>query len=76
MWTLPIREFDAANPLHAQIAGASRRAETVAAEVPLKEGVYFVSARRQIRHALAEDGVAGEIDGLVEELLSARPSGG
>ncbi len=76
MWTLPIREFDPDNPLHAEIASVGLRAELVAAEVPLKEGVYFVTARRQIRHALAEDGVAGEIDGLVEELLSARPSGG
>ena len=76
MWTLPIREFDPDNPLHARIAAAGRRAESVAARVPLKEGVYFITARRQIRDALAEDGVAGEIDGLVEELLSARPSGG
>ena len=72
----PIPQFDPAKPLHAAIADAGRQAESVAAEVPLKEGIYFVSARRQIRHALAEDGVAGEIDGLVEELLSARPSGG
>ena len=44
-------------------------AENVAATIPLKEGVYFVTARRQIREALAEDGVAGKIDGLVGELL-------
>ena len=69
MWTLPIAEFDSANPLHAAIAKAGRRAEAVAATVPLKEGVYFTTARRQIREALAEDGVAGEIDRLVEELL-------
>ena len=72
MWTLPIAEFDPANPLHAAIAAAGRRAEAVAAGVPLKEGVYFVTARRQIREALAEDGVAGEIDQLVEELLRTR----
>ena len=70
MWTLPIGEFDATNPLHAGIAAAGRRAEAVAAAVPLKEGVYFVTARRQIREALAEDGVAGEINGLVADLLS------
>ena len=44
-------------------------AENVAATIPLKKGAYFVTARRQIREALAEDGVAGEIDRLVEELL-------
>ena len=69
MWTLPIAEFDSDNPLHVALADAGRRAEAVAATVPLKEGVYFVTARRQIRQALAEDGVAGEIDGLVEDLL-------
>ena len=72
MWTLPIGEFDAANPLHTAIAAAGRRAEAVAAAVPLKEGAYFVTARGQIREALAEDGVAGEIDWLVDGLLRDR----
>ena len=67
-----IPPFDAANPLHANIAATGRRAETVAAEVPLKENTYFVTARRQIRTALADDGVAGEIDMLVMELLRSR----
>ena len=66
-----IPEFDPANQLHAAIAAAGRRAEAIAAGVPLKEGVYFVTARRNIRQALGEDGVAGEIDRLVAELLSA-----
>ena len=72
MWTLPIAEFDPANPLHAAIAAAGRRAEAVAATVPLKEGVYFITARRQIRQALADDGVAGKIDQLVKALLRTR----
>ena len=71
MWTLPIAEFDAANPLHAAIAVAGLRAEAVAAAVPLKEGVYFVTARRRIREALAEDGVAGEIDQAGGRIASA-----
>ncbi len=54
---------------------ATWRAESVAARVPLEQGVYFTTARRQIRKALADNGVAREIDGLVEELLSARTSG-
>ena len=49
MWTLPIGEFDVDYKLHADIAAAGRRAETIAAEVPLNEGIYFVTARRQIR---------------------------
>ena len=69
MWTLPIAEFDPVNPLHAALAAAGRRAETVAAQVPLKENTYFITARRQIRHEMAEKGVAGEIDRLVGRLL-------
>ena len=72
MWTLPIAEFDPANPLHTALATAGHHAESIAAQVPLKEGVHFTTARRQIRTALAEDGVAGEIDGLVEELLGGQ----
>ena len=71
-----ISEFDPANPLQTSLAAAGRRAEAVAATVPLKEGAYFITARRQIREALADDGVAGEIDSLVEQLLRASPSGG
>ena len=71
MWTLPIAEFDPANPLHTALATAAHHAETIAAQVPLKEGVYFTTARRQIRTALAEDGIAVEIDSLVKELLKA-----
>ena len=55
--------------LHTALATAGHRAETIAAQVPLKEGVYFTTARRQIRTALADDGVAAEIDRLVEALL-------
>ena len=74
MWTLPIAEFDPTNPLHTALAAAGHHAETIAAQVPLKEGVHFTTARRQIRTALADDGVSTEIDALVEELLCARAS--
>lgn len=67
-----IPDFDATNPLHAALAAAGRRAEAVAAAVPVKEGAYFITARRQIREALAEDGIAGEVNKLVEELLRNR----
>ncbi len=39
----------------------------------LEECVYFVTARRKIRKALREDGVAEEIEGLVGELLGPAP---
>ncbi len=72
MWTLPIKEFESHDPLHTDIAEASPRAETVAAKVPLKDNTYFVTARRQIRTALAENGVSVEIDALVNELLESN----
>ncbi len=69
MWTLPIGQFDPADPLHAALAAAGRRAERTAAQVPLDPAAYFTTARRQIRQALTEAGVSKEIDRLVEELL-------
>lgn len=77
MLSRPIPKCDKQRPLHRQLAQAAKRAEQVAAAVPLKQGIYFVTARRQIREALREDGVAGEIDRLVAALLGpARPSTG
>ena len=67
-----IPPFNPVNPLHTALATAGQRAEAIAAQVPLKEGIYFTTARRQIRHALADDGVAAEVDSLVDELL--RPA--
>ena len=72
MWTLPIAEFDPANPLHAALAAAGRHAQTIAAQVPLKESTYFTTARRQIRTALTDDGIAARIDDLTHELLRSR----
>ncbi|MDE2898134.1 MAG: N-6 DNA methylase [Chloroflexota bacterium] len=64
-----IPPFDPACPLHTALAKAGHHAQTIADQVPLKDGVHFTTARRQIRTALAEDGVAGEVDSLVAELL-------
>ncbi len=52
VWTLPIPEYDAADPLHRDLAAAASRAEAVAAAVPLAEG-HFTQKRRAIRAALA-----------------------
>jgi len=68
VWTLPIPEYDAADPLHRDLAAAASRAEEVAAAVPLAEG-HFTQKRRAIRAALAEDGVAAEMEALVDALL-------
>ena len=69
MLELPIPKFDGGEDLHRRLADFGERAEEVAAQAPLREGEYFVRARRRIREALREDGVAGEIEAAVEELL-------
>jgi hypothetical protein len=69
MFNLPIPRFDANNPLHNDIAGAAREAETIAAAVPLPENVKFQRARGLVRAALTEAGVAQRIDALVARLL-------
>lgn len=69
VWTLPIPEYDAAEPLHRDLAAAAAHAETAAAAVPLTEAQYFTAKRRAIRDALAADGVAAEMEALVDALL-------
>ena len=71
MFELPIPLFDVNDKLHQELAAAAARAAQVAAKVPLKEGIYFVTARKHIRTALHDDGIAQEIEELVERLLAA-----
>ncbi len=76
MFNLPIPLFDPANTVHAALAKRAARAERVAIAVTLKAGEYFTRARRRIRDALDEDGVAAEIDALVAELLDGGGESG
>jgi hypothetical protein len=69
MFNLPIPIFDDKKPLHRELADAGAQAETVAANVELKEGEKFQRARKRVRDALAEDGIGGDIEKLVEKLL-------
>lgn len=69
MFNLPIPLFDPENPLHGDIARAGARAEEVAGMVDLVEGEKFQRARKRVREALAQEGVGGEIEKLVEKLL-------
>ena len=69
VWTLPIPEYDAADPLHRDLAAAATHAETIAAAVPLADAQHFTAKRRAIREALAADGVAAEMEALVDALL-------
>ena len=64
-----IPQFSEEQTLHRHLAAAAERAERVANQVEIDESTYFVTARKRIRKALKEDGVAAEIEQLVAELL-------
>jgi hypothetical protein len=70
MFTLPIPRFDADIGLHAELAAAGAEAEKVAAKVELAQNIHFQTARRRVREALAESGIAEDIDALVMRLLA------
>ncbi len=69
VFNLPIPRFDAKNTLHRKLADAGARAEAAAKLVELVEGEKFQRARKRVRDALTEHGIAPEIDELVEKLL-------
>ena len=72
MFTLPIPRFDPQDELHEALAALARKAEAIAANLAFEESVKFQRARRLVREALTEAGIAQEIDRAVNELL-ARP---
>jgi hypothetical protein len=51
------------------LAAAAAHAETIAAAVELTDAQHFTAKRRAIRAALTADGVAAEIEALVDALL-------
>ena len=74
MFTLPIPEFDPAATLHKALAAAAAEAERIAAAFELPEGVKFQRARKLIRDALTESGIASRINELVARLLDEPAS--
>jgi hypothetical protein len=64
-----IPPFDPSNSTHCELASRAEHAESVAAEVALPENIHFIRARKMIRKALSEDGVAGQIEKLVAHLF-------
>ncbi len=70
MSKLPVPTFSGKDPLRQELAAAAARATSVAASVPLKEDMYFVTARKHIFAALQEDGISQEIEELVARLLT------
>lgn len=71
VFNLPIPRFEHGNAVHRALADAGQTAADVTWSVPSKEGEYFTRTRKRIRTALAEHGVAGEIDRLTAQLLDA-----
>jgi hypothetical protein len=69
VWTLPIPEYDETDPLHRDLATAAAHAETVAAAVEFTDSQHFTAKRRAIRAALVADGVAAEMETMVDALL-------
>ena len=71
MSELPVPTFPGNDPLRQELAAAAAHVTSVAASVPLKEDIYFVTARKHIRAALQDDGITQEIKELVTRLLNA-----
>lgn len=65
--------FDPTDGSHRQLAQLAARAEMVAAEVSIDSAWQFQKARRIMREALREDGVATLIDAAVVELFATGP---
>jgi hypothetical protein len=70
MFTLPIPAFDEQVPLHLALVAAAREAEVAAEAVTLPDPINFQRARKVIRAALTQAGVAQRVDHLVAQLLA------
>ena len=74
MFTLPIPRFESsAVVLHNELAAAAGEAERIASAFELPEAVKFQRARKLIRDALTESGIAPHVDELVARLLDKSP---
>jgi hypothetical protein len=73
MFNLPIPQFEASEQLHNDLAAAAAEAERIAAAVELPETVKFQRARKLVRDALTDSGIAPHIDDLVARLLNQSP---
>lgn len=71
VWQLPIPLYAPLDESHARLVALAERAELVAASVDVEGGGRFEAKRRRVREALEADGVSGETDAVVVELLSS-----
>lgn len=69
VWYLPIPLYDDSNDRHRRIVDLAVAGEDIAGAVELSETVGFQRARRLVRGALEEAGVAGALDAEVRALL-------
>jgi hypothetical protein len=73
VFAVPFPVFDPGSESHLSLSQLSARAEHLAAGIELPDGIGFQKARRLVRETLAADGVRGEIEALVAELLAPVP---
>ena len=72
VFNVPFPKFDAGNPLHSELAQAAQTAGAIATAVEVRENEHFTRARARIRSALAEHGVAAQLERLVGEVFKDR----
>jgi hypothetical protein len=69
VFALPFPLFHHDSELHQALAGLAGIAEGVAGGVDIDPQWQFQKARRVVRDALREHGIAGQIDSIVDDLL-------
>jgi SAM-dependent methyltransferase len=69
VWLAPIPTYDPGEPIHTKLVMAASEGEEVAAAVDIPEDMGFQAARKLIRAALVEAGVATKLNRAVAEVL-------
>jgi hypothetical protein len=69
VFSIPFPTFDSRDRVHAQVVVLAARAEQVAGAVELPAAWLFQKARRALLEALSEDGVAAQLDAVVDQLF-------
>ena len=69
VFNVPFPKFDAGNALHCELAQPAKTAEEIANAIQAKEDEHFTRARARVRSALAEHGIAEQLERLVGEVL-------
>ena len=72
IFQLPIPPYDPRDPDHRRLIALARRATKLAARV-VDPHASYISLRQRVRDTLARDGVTGDIDAIVKDILT-KPS--